>query len=357
MPLHAELHRHLAGAVVPRILWRYLHRSGHNLASAFPEYEQFEHWLTQPRESLAAYLELHTLVEELQSLENLPYFISKLVRGAHVFEGILYMELRYTPYYRTDPQRASGERVAMMREVVRVIGAACQSNDYPIVVRQILCMHSRLPPEVNRAIVDLASQEPEWVCGIDLAGPDSLYRDQIESHLENFRAAKSYGLNTTCHLFETADGFYPEFLPLLSRIGHGLQLALHRPDLLQQAAARGQCLEICPTSYLKTRTLADLTPLREVFSRCDKVGLDVAICTDNPGLHNVRLPFEYENLLTLDVIDFQQLRRCQTAAFRHAFAWPHPNPPDDLLRELAGQPLRPRSPLSAGHPAGTAETD
>ncbi|MEO0854825.1 MAG: hypothetical protein AAFY15_15175, partial [Cyanobacteria bacterium J06648_11] len=52
----------------------------------------------------------------------------------------------------------------------------------------------------------------------------------------------------------------------------------------------------------------------------------------NPaGLHNVRLPFEYENLLTLDLISFEQLQACQRAAFRHAFAWPHAKSPAEML--------------------------
>jgi adenosine deaminase len=46
------------------------------------------------------------------------------------------------------------------------------------------------------------------------------------------------------------------------------------------------------------------------------------------------LPFEYENLLTLDVIDFEQLQACQEAAFRHAFAWPYSQPPASLLTGL-----------------------
>ena len=48
--------------------------------------------------------------------------------------------------------------------------------------------------------------------------------------------------------------------------------------------------------------------------------MDIAIATDNAGLHNVRLPWEVENLLTEDVIDFATLRKCQDAARRHAFA-------------------------------------
>ena len=71
-----------------------------------------------------------------------------------------------------------------------------------------------------------------------------------------------------------------------------------------------------------------------MFERCEAAGVDVVICTDNAGLHNVRLPWEFENLLTQDVIDFNQLAACQDAAFRHAFAWPHPNPPRALLDQL-----------------------
>ena len=82
--------------------------------------------------------------------------------------------------------------------------------------------------------------------------------------------------------------------------------------------------------------MQSLEALREVFERCGRAGVDVVICTDNPGLHNVRLPFEYENLLTLDIINFDQLRRCQQAAYRHAFAWPHADSPDSLIANITG---------------------
>jgi adenosine deaminase len=334
MPLHAELHRHLGGAIVPRIFWRFLHRQGHPLAEEFPEYEQFEAFITRPRASLTEFLELHTLVEHVQRVEAIPYFVTKLVRGAYVFEGILYLELRHTPYYRTDPEASEQDRIAQMQDVVRVIAESGRQQAYPVLMKQILCMHSRLPVNVNRAIVELAARETD-VCGVDLGGPDVLYGAQLDDLVRLFQYARSLGLKTTCHLFETANGFYPELLPYLDRIGHGIQIPLHRPELLPQIAERGQCLEVCPTSYLKTNTLPDLSPLKTVFARCEEAGVDIAICTDNPGLHNVRLPFEYETLLTQDVIDFSTLRRCQDAAFRHAFAWPHADPPDSLLYHLA----------------------
>src|SRR5437868_2333003 len=187
MALHAELHRHLGGAVVPRVFWRYLVRHGHPLAERFPTYEACESFFTHPRATLEEYLELHTVVEQVQRVDTLAYFVSKLVRGAYVFEGVCYLELRYTPYYRTDPDLPTAARIAQMQEVVRLIGDAGRQPDYPLLMRQILCMHSRLPEAINRAMLDLAASMPEDVCGVDLAGPDSLYAGRLAEFTDLFQ--------------------------------------------------------------------------------------------------------------------------------------------------------------------------
>lgn len=334
MALYAELHRHLGGSVVPRVLWRYSERHSPNLISRFADYQAFEDFFTAPRSTLDEYLELHTLVESVQSAESLPYFIYRLLRGAYIFENLAYLELRYTPYLRTPKDLSQSERIDKMAEIVEVVGQASQIQEYPIVTSQILCMHSRLPYEVNKAIVDLAAQNSKYVCGIDVAGGDSYYADRLDECIGLYDYARSLGVKTTGHLYETTAGCYPELLPYLMRIGHGIQIPLLYPELLKDVASRGQCLEVCPTTYLKTGTLQDIRQLKVVFDRCFEAGVDIAICTDNAGLHNVRLPFEYENLLTYDIISFQQLQACQDAAFRHAFAWPYSQRPASLLNGL-----------------------
>lgn len=334
MALYADLHRHLGGSVVPRVLWRYFHRHQADLAQRFPDYGEFEEFYTRSRSTLDEYLELHTLVESVQTAQTLPYFIYRLIRGAYIFENLAYLELRYTPYLRTDEALSQSERIEQMAQIVEIVGQASQVKEYPIVTSQILCMHSRLPDEVNRAIVDLAAARRDYVCAVDLAGGDSHYADRLDQFVELYQYARSLGINTTGHLYETEDGDYPKLLPYLMRIGHGIQIPLKYPELLPEVAQSGQCLEVCPTTYLKTGTLDELHQLKAVFDRCFEAGVDIAICTDNAGLHNVRLPFEYENLLTQDVIDFQQLQACQDAAFRHAFAWPYRQPPAALLGGL-----------------------
>lgn len=334
MALYAELHRHLGGSVVPRVLWRYFQRNQADSIERFTDYETFEDFYTKPRNTLDEYLELHTLVEKVQTNETLPYFIRRLMRGAYVFENLAYLELRYTPFLRTPEHLSQSERIELMTSIVEVVGKASQMAEYPIVTSQILCMHSRLPYEVNRAIVDLAAQMPQHVCGIDLAGGDNHYRERLDEFIQLYDYACSLGLNTTGHLYETTEGCYPELLPYLKRIGHGIQIPLQYPELLPELARQGQCLEVCPTTYIKTGTLESIHQLQLVFDRCFEAGVDIAICTDNAGLHNVRLPFEYENLLTYDIIDFEQLKACQDAAFRHAFAWKHKARPASILNEI-----------------------
>lgn len=334
MTLYADLHRHLGGSVVPRILWRYFQRQNPDLAQRFPQYPEFEEFYTRPRNTLDEYLELHTLVESVQTVETLPYFIYRLIRGAYIFENLAYLELRYTPYLRTPEHLSQSERIEQMRQIVEIVGQASHVDEYPIVTTQILCMHSRLPYEVNRAIVDLAAERQQYVCAVDLAGGDTYVAERLDEFIGLYKYARSLGLKTTGHLYETTDGCYPELLPYLMRIGHGIQIPLKHPELLTEVAQQGQCLEVCPTTYLKTGTLEDIRQLKLVFDRCFDAGVDIAICTDNAGLHNVRLPFEYENLLTQDVIDFKQLQACQDAAFHHAFAWPYGQRPTSLLSGL-----------------------
>ena len=332
--LYAELHRHLGGSVVPRVLWRYFQRSQEESAQRFGTYETFEEFYTRPRATLEEYLELHTLVEKVQTNETLPYFIYRLIRGAYVFENLAYLELRYTPYLRTPEYLSQTDRIDQMAQIVDTVGKASRAVEYPIVTSQILCMHSKLPYEVNRAIVDLAAQSKHYVCGIDVAGGDSHYAERLEEFTGLYAYARSLGLNTTGHLYETTEGCYPELLPYLMRIGHGIQIPLRYPELLPQLAREGQCLEVCPTTYTKTGTLENIQQLKVVFDRCFEAGVDIAICTDNAGLHNVRLPFEYENLLTYDIIGFEELQACQDAAFRHAFAWTHKQRPASILEDI-----------------------
>lgn len=331
--LYAELHLHLGGALLPRILYVHLQRRAHPLLERFPDYDDFEAFFRRPRRDLSSYLEMHKLVEQIQRPDTLHDFVFKLVRGAYLFEELAYIELRYCPYFRTEEHLSPEERIEQMDRIVATVAEASFQPQYPLVLRQILCMHSMLPDAVNRAIVELAARwRQAGVVAVDLAGPDTAYADRLDEIIGWYTLARGKGLRTTGHVFETPGDCHPELLPYLDRIGHGIQIPLLHPKLLPEVARRGQCLEVCPTSYLRTGTLQRYDQLREVFDRCADAGVDVVLCTDNAGMHMTRLPAEFETLLIHEVIDFATMLRCQDAAFRHAFDWPFGRPARELLR-------------------------
>lgn len=336
----AELHLHLGGAVLPNILHSYLRRhtgehaegphasarrrARHPLLKRYPTQEAFERFFARPRRTLDDYLRMHKLVETIQRPTSLDYFLKRLIRGAALFDNLAYMELRYTPWFRTDTHLDTDQRLRQMEEVVDTItaSAAATTRRYPMRFRQILCMHSTLPPAVNRRIVELAAARRPDVCAVDLAGPDRLYAGGLDEIVPLFKLARRRGLRTTAHLYETPAGCHAALLPLLDRIGHGIQIPLHHKGLLKDLRRRGQCLEVCPTSYLRTGTLKSYEALRHVFRPCLDAGVPIAVCTDNSGLHQVRLPHEYETLLVADVLDFAEMSACHAASFQHAFDWP-----------------------------------
>jgi adenosine deaminase len=323
MTLYADLHRHLGGALHPRIIYKFLQRHDHPVLGYFPDYEGFYSWFTRRCRTLEEFVKIHTLVEELQSLEHLPYFCVRLCRGAYMFENLQYLELRYNPYFRTDKNLSMQKRIGQMKLIVEVITENLRPAEYPIVVKQIICLDRRLPQNLNEAILKVAIDNIGPVVGIDLAGPE-INDHKFETWIKFMAKARAAGLKTTCHLGETGiDNVHEQYFAVLDRIGHGIHIPLMKPDLLKELAKRQITLEVCPTSYCQTGVLNDLGDLRTVFERCRKAGVSIAVCTDNPGRNPspCTLPGEYERLIDHDVIDFGELKQIQNEAFRSAFGF------------------------------------
>jgi adenosine deaminase len=323
MALYADLHRHLGGAIHPRIIYKFLQKNDHPVLNYFPDYDGFYSWFTRPCRTLEEFVKIHTLVEELQSVEHLPYFCVRLCRGAYTFENLQYMELRYNPYFRTDHNLTVARRIEQMYEIVAVITANLRPAEYPITVKQILCLDRRLPKHINEAILKVAKDNIGPVVGIDLAGPE-IDPQTWEIWVKLLAKARAAGLKATAHLGETAvDNVHPQYFTVLDRIGHGIHIPLSRPDLLPELAKRQITLEVCPTSYRQTGSLKDIGELRTVFLRCREAGVAIAVCTDNPGRNPApcTLPGEYERLIDHDVIDFHELKQIQNEGFRSAFGF------------------------------------
>ena len=318
-----DLHRHLGGATHPRILWGYIEKHAtdecRRLRSLYPAYDDFAREFNRPFADLADYLTVHHLVEALQA-EDVPYFTFRAVRGASVFESLDYLELRFNPYKRTPRGLPPAERRALMADVARQVIRAART-EFPIATTFLLCMDRGFPPDLNRAIVELAASLPE-VVAVDLAGPYQPGGPTWDEWEDLYAEAKARGLRTTAHMAESdPDDVRPALFPHLDRIGHGIQIALHHPHLLDELAARNICLEVCPTTYLRTNTLRHLGELRPVFECCRAAGVAISIATDNPALHGDagRIVGQYELLVRDEVIHFNDILHHARVGYENAF--------------------------------------
>jgi len=82
----------------------------------------------------------------------------------------------------------------------------------------------------------------------------------------------------------------------------------------------GTVLEICPTSNLLTKALADESAVRETLRRFVEHGVAFTIATDGPEMMRTHLRDELELLLRIEALDEDELReanaRGHAAAFR-----------------------------------------
>jgi adenosine deaminase len=332
-PDYADLHRHIGGAVHPKVLYGYLVTQGadagttpaerdviQQLLQRFPTYAALKEHFVNRKPTLIDYLELHKLVEPLQTPGTMGYFLYRIVRGARIFEQTSLLELRFSPYLRTDPTLDVQERLAAMPLVVEAIATGARIPEYAVDVRIVLCLHTLLSDEINAATVELALLRRDIVRGIDVAGPETPLGDRLDHFVRLYKQAADHYLPTTAHLGETsAAHVYPALFPYLRRIGHGVHIPLHLPHLLPEIRRRDICFELCPSTYLQTGTFADFAPMREVTQRLDAEAIDYCLCTDNPAFNGRYLQAEHEVALENDLIDFSGLVRCQQNAFKHAF--------------------------------------
>jgi adenosine deaminase len=322
----AELHTHLGGSVASDTLWTLAHEQG--IALPVKDYWEFDRLVTiaDPRrvDSLDALDQIYHWTELIQSS---PLAVERSVHGAiggaYRSQRITTLELRFNPMKRN----RGGER-----DLDHIIMAASRGLDraaleYPLVRAGLILMMDRTFTRAqNEVIVEKAiAWAPRGIVGVDIAGPrpDGArypYRE-LATLVEEARSA---GLGVTIHVGEEGgqNGIEEigEVIETLApdRIGHGI-LAARDPGLCAALAERGIVLEICPTSNLLTRALADEAEIRDTFRTFAEHGVRYTIATDGPEMMRTHLRDEFELLLRIGALDEEQLaeanRRGHDASF------------------------------------------
>jgi adenosine deaminase len=310
----AELHTHLGGSVSSDILWTLAHEQG--IALPVKDYWDFDRLVTvsDPRgvPNLDALDHIYHWTELIQSSPlAVEVSVHAAIGGAYRSQGITTLELRFNPMKRN----RGGERDLDHIILAAIRGLDRASLEYPQVEAGLILMMDRtFTARQNEVIVEKAIRwASRGIVGVDIAGPRPGggrydYR-QVQPMVEEARAA---GLGVTIHVGEEGADLgreeIGEVLDVLrpDRIGHGI-LAAGDDDLMRELRDAEVVLEICPTSNLLTKALADETAVHDVFRAFIDFGVRFTIATDGPEMMRTHLRDEFDLLLRIGALTQDEL--------------------------------------------------
>ncbi|MSP61089.1 MAG: adenosine deaminase [Myxococcales bacterium] len=321
-----DLHIHVGGAVAPHILWSIAHEHGFKLP--VKDYWEFCDLISASPDkvsSLGDYLAiLHQWTEKIQSsphaIERSVYeIIGKEYRSSRVTA----IELRFNPMKRN----LEGERDLDHLIHAAVRGMERAMLEYSCRAGLVFCLAREFDYDLNEIIVRKAEKYAHrGVIGIDVAGPEQHgieFGTDVDAYRELFARARAAGLGTTVHTGETSHTAAPGVLAVIehlrpSRIGHGVAAA-ESEEAMAKLCESGIVLEICPSSNLRTRAVADLAELGTILRRFDERGVRYTINTDGPYLLDTHLRGEFDMLLAGGLLTPSGATRCIETARASTF--------------------------------------
>jgi adenosine deaminase len=136
--------------------------------------------------------------------------------------------------------------------------------------------------------------------------------------------ARCAGLGVTIHVGEEGGDMgrdeIGEVVAALhpDRIGHGI-LAAGDPDLMGAIRDAQIVLEICPTSNLLTKALANEEAVRDTFRAFVDAGVLFTIATDGPEMMRTHLKDELELLRRIGALDEEELAKANRRGHEASF--------------------------------------
>jgi adenosine deaminase len=306
----ADLHTHLGGSVSSDIMWTLAHEQG--IALPVKDYWEFERLVTVSDARGVPNLDaLDAIYHWTELIQSSPLAVERSVHaaigGAYRSQKITTLELRFNPMKRN----RGGERDLDHIILAAVRGLDRASLEYPQVRAGLILMMDRtFTADQNAILVEKAiAWAHRGVIGVDIAGPRPggmrYHYTQVAPMVD---AAREAGLGVTIHVGEEGGHLGREELGEVievlrpDRIGHGI-LATGDPELMAALRERGIVLEICPTSNLLTKALADEGEVRDTLRTFTAAGVLFTIATDGPEMMHTHLRDEFELLLRIGALD------------------------------------------------------
>ena len=222
----------------------------------------------------------------MQDAEALERITAELVE-TKAAENVRYVEIKWGPLLHV----AKGLSLEDGIEAV-VRGAEAAAARTGTVVRLIATALRSHDPVDNVRLAEAAARfRDRGLTGWDLAGPEARFPDPL-THGRAFEAARAGGLRITVHAGEWGGAAQVrralEVEP--ERIAHG-EAASDDPALVAELAARGVCLDLCPTSNVQAGIVPSLA--EHALVRLHRAGAPVTLSTDDTTVSDVTLTEEY----------------------------------------------------------------
>ena len=321
-----DLHIHVGASLAPHILWSIAHEHGFKLP--VKDYWEFRDLVTARPEkvqSLGDYLEiLHAWTEKIQSSPSaIERSVHEIIGKEYRSSRVSHIELRFNPMKRN----AEGEMVLDYIIIAALRGMERAMMEYGCRAGLIFCLAREFDLAKNEILVRKAERyQRRGVVGIDLAGPEKHTIElgaDVAGYRELFDRARRAGLGTTIHTGETAHTAAAGVLAVIEelrpdRIGHGVAAA-DDPEITAKLAERGITLELCPSSNLRTRAVADLDDLGRVIGVFQQAGVRYTINTDGTYLLGTNLRREFRMLLDAGILTPADVEKCLRTARAASF--------------------------------------
>ena len=309
----AELHVHHVGSASLETVAKLAQRhEGTTRVPADPEALADFYAFTDFAHFIDVYLAVVELIRDPEDIRLLTYDVARDLAA----QNVRYAELTLTP----DSHVQFGIPAAAYCEAVEEARVAAE-RDFGIVLRWCFDVNGGDGVAAADRTLDLAlQQQPAGLISFGLGGAEAGAPRSIFAPA--FDRARAAGLHSAPHAGEsTGPASVWESVLLLGaeRIGHGIASA-QDPALMTELIERDIVLEVCPTSNVRTRVVADLDahPLRRLV----EAGVRVTINSDDPPMFGTTLNAEYGvacDLLGLDAAGAAGLaRESVTASFAPA---------------------------------------
>src|SRR4051794_25157709 len=247
-------------------------------------------------------------VAVMQRAEDLTRIAAEFVEDLAA-DGVVYGEVRFAPQLHL-------RRGLSLQQVLDAVHKGLQSRTGARTGLIVCCLRHE-PPAISEQIAQLAADNRDKVCAVDLAGDETRYPGA--PHARAFEIARSAGLHVTIHAGEAAGAAsMREALDVLGaeRIGHGVRIE-EDEALVERVRTQQVALDMCPLSNVQTRATHSLAthPIDRLLRR----GLRVTVSTDARTVSDTTVSQEFERLAGQFNWNLDEFWACQQNAAEAAF--------------------------------------